>query len=120
VPGLGRSEIFTMGQFAHNFSVGSENDGYGVTLGITGGDFKRKLHPFTLWGTYRLVEMDAALGTFADSDLGSGTDVKGWEVTVDYKVTRNFAPYFAYFHQKVIPFRTTSFNRWYMGVNWDF
>ena len=120
LPWLGSSEVFALGQFAHNFSVDNENNGWGATLGITGGAYTRKVHPFTLWGTYRKVEADAALGTFADSDLGSGTDVKGFEISADYRVTRNLLPYVSYFNQKINPLRSTRNNRWFFGVSWDF
>jgi len=120
LPWLGRSEVFVLGQYAHNFSVPQEKNGWGATLGITGGDLKRKLHPFTLWGTYRKVDADAALGTFADSDLGMGTDAKGFEISADYRVTKNFAPYVSYFNMDVAPLRSTTFNRLFFGVNWDF
>jgi hypothetical protein len=120
LPGLGRSEVFALGQFAHNFSVPTEQDGVGATLGITGGDLKRRLHPYTLWGTWRRVEADAALGTFADSDLGAGTDVKGYEISADYRVTRNFTPYISYFHMMLAPRRSTRFTRLFFGVIWDF
>jgi hypothetical protein len=120
VPWLGRSEVFALGQLAHNFSVDGENNGWGATLGITGGAYTRRVHPFTLWGTYRKVEADAALGTFADSDLGSGTDVKGFEISADYRITRNLLPYVSYFRQKIAPVRSTSNNRWFFGISWDF
>ncbi|HUG55124.1 MAG TPA: putative porin, partial [Vicinamibacteria bacterium] len=120
VPWLGRSELFVMGQYAHNFSVDLEEDGWGVTVGITGGSLARKLHPFSLWGTWRDVGADAALGTFADSDLGGGTDVKGLEISADYKVTKNLTPYIAYFNLDVAPLRSTRLNRVFFGVTWDF
>ena len=120
LPWLGHSEVFVLGQYAHNFSVEVERSGVGATLGLTGGDLKRKLHPYTVWGTWRRVEADAALGAFADSDLGGGTDVKGFELSADYRVTRNLAPYISYFHMMVNPLRSTRFNRLFFGVNWDF
>jgi putative porin len=120
LPWLGRSELFVLGQFAHNFSVPQEKDGWGGTVGLTGGDLKRKFHPYTLWFTYRKVDADAALGTFADSDLGGGTDVKGFEISADYRVTKNLAPYVSYFNMDVAPLRSTTFNRLFFGVVWDF
>jgi hypothetical protein len=120
LPWLGRSEAFVLGQYAHNFSVAQEKNGWGGSVGVTGGDLKRKLHPYTVWFTYRKVDADAALGTFADSDLGGGTDVKGFEVSADYRVTKNLAPYISYFNMDVAPLRSTTFNRLFFGVNWDF
>ena len=120
VPWLGGSELWALGQYTHNFSVDNETDGWGGTAGLSGGGYNRKLHPYNLWFTYRKVEADAALGTFADSDLGSGTDVKGFEISADYRVTRNLLPYISYFNQKITPLRSTSFNRLFFGISWDF
>jgi Putative porin len=120
VPWLGRSEAFVLGQYSHNFTVPQEKDGWGGTVGLTGGDLKRKVHPYSVWFTYRKVEADAALGVFADSDLGGGTDVKGFEISADYRLTRNFAPYVSYFNMDVAPLRSTKFNRLFFGVVWDF
>jgi len=120
LPWLGHTEAFVLGQYAHNFSVPQEKNGWGGTVGLTGGDLKRRLHPYSLWFTYRKVEADAALGTFADSDLGMGTDVKGFEISADYRLTKNFAPYVSYFNMDVAPLRSTTFNRLFFGVVWDF
>lgn len=120
LPWLHKSEVFVLGQYAHNFSVDVEKSGVGATLGLTGGDLKRKLHPYTLWGTWRYVEADAAVGAFADSDLGGGTDVRGFELSADYRIVRNLQPYISYFHMMVNPLRSTRFNRLFFGVNWDF
>jgi len=120
LPWLGHSEAFVLGQYSHNFTVGQEKTGWGGTVGLTGGDLKRRLHPYSVWFTYRKVEADAAVGTFADSDVGGGTDVKGFEISADYRVTRNFAPYASYFNTDVAPLRSTRFNRFFFGVVWDF
>ena len=120
LPWLGHTEAFALGHYSHNFSVDQEKDGWSGTVGLTGGDLKRKLHPYSLWFTYRKVEADAALATFADSDLGLGTDVKGFEISADYRLTKNFAPYASYFNMDVAPQRSTKFNRFFFGVIWDF
>jgi len=120
LPLLGGSELWVLGQYTHNFSVDNESDGLGGTVGLSGGAYNRKLRPYNVWFTYRKVEADAALGAFADSDLGGGTDVKGFEISADYRVTRNLLPYVSYFNQMVAPLRSTSFNRLFFGISWDF
>ncbi|MBK5256991.1 MAG: putative porin [Vicinamibacteria bacterium] len=120
VPLLGKSEIVFFGQYAHNSSVLSEADGYGVSLGLVGGDLTRRLKPFSLHGTWRKVEADAALGTYADSDLGAGTDVKGFEVTGDYRIHKNLALSASFFKFDGLPNRSTRIKRTFMAIVWDF
>ena len=120
LPFLGKSEVVVMGQYSHNFSVDSEADGIGVTLGLVGGDLKRKLKPFSLHGTWRKVKADAALGTFADSDLGGGTDVQGFEITGDYRVHKNLSLTASHFHFDGAPLRSTKIRRTFLGIIWDF
>ena len=120
LPWLGKSEVVVLGQYSHNFSVNSETDGIGVSLGLVGGDAKGRLKPFSLHGTWRRVEADAALGTFADSDLGAGTDVKGFEVTGEYRVHRNLALTASHFHFDGVPLRSTRVRRTFLAMIWDF
>ena len=120
LPFLGKSEVVVLGQYSHNFSVSSETHGIGISLGLVGGDLKRKLKPFSLHGTWRKVEADAALGTFADSDLGAGTDVKGFEVTGDYRVHKNLSLTASHFNFDGAPLRSTKITRTFLGVIWDF
>lgn len=120
LPFLGKSELVVLGQYAHNFSVTRETDGVGVSLGLVGGDLKRRLKPFSLHGTWRKVEADAALGTFADSDLGAGTDVKGFEITGDYKVHKNLSLTASFFKFDGAPNRSTAIKRTFLGMIWDF
>lgn len=120
LPFLGKSEVVVMGQYSHNFSVDSRTDGIGVTIGLVGGDLKRRLKPFSLHGTWRKVEADAALGTFADSDLGGGTDVKGFEITGDYRVHKNLSLTASHFNFDGAPLQSTKITRTFLGIIWDF
>ncbi|MEO5761047.1 MAG: putative porin [Vicinamibacteria bacterium] len=120
LPLLGKTELVVMGQYAHNFSVDSETDGIGVSLGLIGGDAKRKLKPFSLHGTWRRVEGDAAVAAFADSDLGAGTDVKGFEVTGDYRIHKNLSLTASHFHFEGAPLRSTTIRRTFLAMIWDF
>ena len=120
LPLLGKTDIVVFGHYSHNFSVNSETDGIGFGLGLVGGDPKRKLKPFSLHGTWRKVEADAALATFADSDLGGGTAVQGFEVTGDYRVHRNLSLTASYFNFDGAPLRSTKITRTFLGIIWDF
>lgn len=120
LPWLGKTEVVVLGQYSHNFSVKSETDGVSASLGIVGGDAKRRLKPFSLHGTWRKVEADAALGTFADSDLGAGTDVKGFEVTGDYRIHKNLSLTASHFNFKGAPLRSTKITRTFLALIWDF
>lgn len=120
LPWLGKTEVVVLGQYAHNFSVDSETDGVSVSLGLVGGDAKGRLKPYSLHGTWRKVEADAALSTFADSDLGAGTDVKGFEVTGDYRVHKNLSLTASHFHFDGAPLRSTRTKRTFLAIIWDF
>jgi hypothetical protein len=120
LPLLGKSEVVVLGQYTRNFSVDTERTGVGVSLGIVGGDPKGRLKPYSLHGTWRKVEADAALGTFADSDLGGGTDAKGFEVTGDYRIHKNLALTVSHFNFEGAPLRSTKIKRTFLGMIWDF
>ena len=120
LPWLGKTDVVVLGQYARNLSFSDERTGVGISLGLVGGDLKRRLKPFSLHGTWRKVEADAALGTFADSDLGGGTDVQGFEVTGDYKIHKNFSITASHFHYDGAPLRSTRTRRTFLGIIWDF
>ena len=83
-------EIWFYGDYVKNLSVDNDNNGFGVTIGFRGGGKGKVLAPFNLWFTYRDVDNDATLGTYADSDLCAGTGCKGFEFGANYRFTRNF------------------------------
>jgi hypothetical protein len=119
-PLLGKGEIVVLAQYARNFSVDTERDGYGISLGIVGGSPKGKLKPFSLHGTWRDVKADAAIGAFADSDIGGGTDVQGWEITGDYKIHKTLSLTASHFHYEGAPHQSTTVRRTFLGMIWDF
>jgi hypothetical protein len=120
VPFLGNSEVVVLAHYGHNFSVEDEGDGVSVSLGLVGGNAAGRLKPFSLHGTWRRVEADAALGAFADSDLGSGTDVKGFELTGEYRVYRELALTASHFNFEGAPHRSTEVKRTFLGLILDF
>jgi hypothetical protein len=117
---VGKYEVVVVGQYLHNFSVESERNGVGISVGLVGGSLKGKLKPFSLHGTWRRVETDAAIAAFADSDLGAGTDVKGFEITGEYKVHKNLSLTVSHFNFDGAPMRSTDVKRTFLGMIWDF
>ena len=120
VPWFGRSDVVVLAQFAHNFSVDNETNGVGVGVGLVGGDAKGRLKPYSLHFAWRRVEADAALATFADSDLGGGTDVEGFEITGDYRVFRNLSLNVSYFNFDGAPHRSSKVHRTFLNLILDF
>jgi hypothetical protein len=83
-------EVFLAGDYVNNLSVDEDEEGWGVTIGLRGGGKEGSwLKPFTLWFTYRDVDNDATLATFADSDLGAGTGYEGFEAGMNYRLHKN-------------------------------
>ena len=83
-------EIFFAGDYVNNLSVDADNQGYSLTLGLRGGGRQGSwLNPFTVWFTYRDVDNDATLATFADSDLGGGTGYRGFEAGGNYRLHKH-------------------------------
>ena len=85
------TELWLMGDFVANTSVSEEQFGVGASLGVRTGDWTEESYtrPLNLWVTYRYVEADATLATFADGDLGGGTDVRGLEVGTSFSVFKS-------------------------------
>ena len=89
LPDIG-PEVFLAGDYVNNLSVDEDEDGYSITLGLRGGGQEGgRLNPFALWFTYRDVDNDATLATFADSDLGGGTGYKGFEAGMNYRLHKH-------------------------------
>ena len=74
-------------------------DGVGVTVGTRLGDktYQRYFRPMNVWVTYRYVQSDATLSTFADSDLGAGTGYRGFGVGANSRVFKNLMVSAQYF-----------------------
>lgn len=117
---FGKLEVFVAGDYTHNSSVRIDKDGYSVTLGLTGGGWSGGLHPYTFHGTWRDVDADAVLATFADSDLGAGTSYKGFEVGGNYRVARNLLALFQYFNFDGFPRKDEKVHRLFLDLIWDF
>jgi hypothetical protein len=120
VPLLGRSEIVVLAAYNHNVSVDTENKGVSTSVGLVGGNAKMRLKPYSIHGTWRRVEADAALATFADSDIGAGTDVDGFEITGDYRVHQNLSLTASHFNFDGSPNRSIKIKRTFLGMVLDF
>jgi hypothetical protein len=105
-------------EFLNNGSVDVENTGWGITVGVN----KSKLPDgratsrgdYTAWITYRDVDADAALGTFADSDLGAGTDYKGYQIGANYRFQDNLSFRVAWHDYQGNPFKAHSTTRLFL------
>jgi len=122
-PKLGSPEIYLLADYAHNFStVKGAADGVGVTVGARVGDYAddSRLNPLNAWFTYRYVDPDATISAFADSDLGAGTDYRGFGTGVNYRITRNLVPQVSYFNFWGFPLMENHVQTLYLDVMGDF
>lgn len=109
-------EIFLYGEYIYNLSVDRARDGFGATIGIRGGRKDLALNPFALWFTYRNVDNDATVGTFADSDLGAGTGYKGFSAGGNYRVHKNLLFQITYYDFEGFPFKLNSVQRYFFDA----
>ncbi|MBI5119156.1 putative porin [Candidatus Poribacteria bacterium] len=87
--------------FAHyvtNVAANGEDDGWLVGLGVgkakEPGDWEAKY-------TYRVLQRDAVLGGFTNSDFGrGGTDAKGHEIGIAYQLAKNWQVVAKYFNNE--------------------
>lgn len=117
---LGKPELFIAGDYADNASVTLDKRGYSISAGLVGGGWTGGLHPYTFHGTWRDVDADAVLATFADSDLGAGTSYKGFETGGNYRVSKNLLALFQYFNFKGFPRKDERVHRLFLDLIWDF
>lgn len=117
----GSPEVFLLGEYAHNFEVPAARDGYAVSVGLRGGGWKdERLHPYGAHFTWRDVDEDAAIGAFADSDLGAGTGVRGIEASANYRLARNLQLTGFFFKYRGAPFKDNHARRLFIDLTWDF
>jgi hypothetical protein len=108
-------ELFVLGDYVENLSFGRDDTGFGITGGIRGGG-KGFLNPFNLWYTYRNVDADATLATFADSDLGAGTGYDGFEILFNYKILPDLLFQFLYLDFDGFPNKDNNVTRMFFDV----
>jgi hypothetical protein len=97
-------------------------DGVGVTLGARLGDkaYQRYFHPMNVWVTYRYVQSDATLSTFADSDLGAGTGYRGFGLGANYRIFKNLMASLQYFDFMGYPLMENHVQRMFLDLMGDF
>lgn len=120
---LGDPDVYVLGDYAYNFSAQTNHrGGGGVTLGGRVGDYTPAsvMNPLNAWVTYRYVESDVTVSAFADSDLGVGTDYKGVEAGVSYRVTKHLLPAISYFDYYGFPLMTNHAQRLFLDITGDF
>ena len=117
---FGKPEVFLAGDYTYNASTRIDRRGYALTGGLTGGGFSGGPHPYTLHGTWRDVDADAVLATFADSDLGTGSSYKGFELGGNYRISKNLLGLVQYFNFKGFPHKDEQVHRLFLDLIWDF
>lgn len=121
VSGWGDPQAFVLGEYTHNFRPERARNAWGASLGVRGGSWKGSgPHPYNVYVTYRDVDADAVLATFADSDLGAGTAVKGFEAGANYRFQRNLLLAVSYFDFEGFPRKDNSVRRVFIDLTWDF
>lgn len=98
------------------------DDGFGVTIGTRLGDkaYKRSFHPMNVWVTYRFVQSDAVLSTFADSDLGAGSGYHGFALGTNYRIFENLMAAVQYFDFMGYPLMENHVQRLFLDLMGDF
>lgn len=121
VSGGGDPQVFVLGEYTRNFRPERARNAWGASVGVRGGGWKGSgAHPYTVYVTYRDVDADAVLATFADSDLGAGTAVKGFEAGANYRFQRNLVLAVSYFDFEGFPRKDNSVSRVFIDLTWDF
>ncbi|MEW6683720.1 MAG: putative porin [Nitrospirota bacterium] len=108
-------EVFVLGDYVQNLSVGQDDEGYGITAGLRGGG-QGSVGAFNLWYTYRDVDADATLSTFTDSDLGGGTAYKGYEVGANYRFQPDLILQAVYLDFEGFPRKDNGVTRWFVDL----
>ncbi len=106
-------EVFWFGDYVKNINIHKDNKGYGLTGGLRGGG---KVAPFNIWYTWRDIDADATLATFADSDLGGGTAFKGYEIGANYLIQADTMVQVSFFNFEGFPLKDNGVTRWFVDV----
>jgi hypothetical protein len=109
-----RLQPFLVGEYLYNASVDFDETGFGVTGGVNQGGVRQGA--YTAWMTYRDVDADATLGPFADSDLGAGTDYRGFQVGLVYWLRANLQGRLVYHDFDGFPKKTNTIRRLFVDL----
>ena len=117
----GRPQVFLLADYAHNAGVSADGNGYYLTAGLYGGAWAgTRVHPWGVHFAWADVDADATVAAFANSDLGGGTNYRGWEVGASYRYTRSLLFAATYFDYDGHPHKDSFVKRLYLDVAWDF
>lgn len=108
-------EAFGLADYVKNLNVDRDDRGYGITGGLRGGG-KGAIAPFNVWLTYRDVDADATLATFADSDLGAGTALRGFEFGANYSIQSDLLIQISYFDFEGSPRKDNDVTRVFLDL----
>ena len=118
---MGRPQVFLLADYAHNTSVPHDGDGYYLTTGLYGGGWNgTRVHPWGVHFGWADVDADTTVAAFANSDLGGGTNYRGWEVGANYRYTRNLLFSATYFDYDGHPHKDSFVKRLFLDALWDF
>ena len=118
---LGQPQVFALADYVRNSAVPADRNGYYLVAGFYGGGRPgSRVHPWGFHFAWADVDADATLGAFANSDLGGGTDYRGWEVGANYRYNRNLLFSATYFHYDGHPHKDSFVRRLFLDVTWDF
>lgn len=120
-PKIGQFQPFVHYEYLTNSSVRFAQNGFSISGGVArknprvervGSQTKRG--DYTFWFTYRDIDADATLATFADSDLGVGTDYRGYQLGFNYFLHDNLALRLAYHDFENSPNKTNTLRRFFL------
>ncbi len=93
------------------YNTGADDDNLGWLVGASFGKCKEQLD-FSLRYVYRVLEADAVVGAFTDSDfVGGGTNGKGHEWNFDFQVAEPLQFGFTYFFNHMPKDGTENYHR---------
>lgn len=82
------NSVRVFGSIFQNNNFSSDHQGYAAGFGIN--DKPKEFGDWAFSATYKKLEKDVELAVLPDSDFYSGaTDVKGWELQLDYGLSKN-------------------------------
>lgn len=117
---LQNPQVFFVGDYINNVSVSKDTQGFGFTLGVRGGKQDSGVNPLHLWVTFRNVDNDATIATFADSDLGAGTGYHGIQLGANYRLHKHLLAQITGYEFDGYPFKDNNWSRVFCDLTLDF
>lgn len=108
-------QLYFLFDGVQNFRVRRDRRGTSYTLGGRTSD-QEKTGAWNTWLTYRSVDADATLATFADSDLGIGTDYRGFEIGGALRIQPRTTLQVSFFRFNQFPFKHLNRSRLFVDI----